>query len=135
MKSSIPHNIPIKTQAKPILFFIGGLIILGTLGQLSMNREAYLYSTSPAGKVTRVLDSSYDMISHDLQLAVYGSGIGLVLGVVIFVGSAAFLETPEDRKAEKIRELEKLSNLLKKRLARGEISLDEYDEISERVYD
>ena len=132
MDSRLFQAISFLTEIKPILFFVGGLMVLGSLGQLALNREAYLYSNSPSGKVNARIDPSYGAFRKDLHMKVINSSVVLVFGAVILLGSSVFLGDSED-KQESIIEQEKLLGILKKRLAKGEISLDYYDELRDRI--
>jgi uncharacterized membrane protein len=65
-------------------------------------------------------------------MKVINSSVVLVFGAVVLLGSSVFLRDSED-KPESIIEQEKLLGILNKRLAKGEISLDYYDELRERI--
>jgi uncharacterized membrane protein len=127
---TFPKNIIL--GIKPVLFFLGGMIILGSIGQLSLNRADFMYGISHIGKIERITNTRAQAIFQDIQIKVYSSSIVLVLGVVLFIGSL-FIEYPENDKIKSIREQEKLLRIINNRLTRGEISLDEYDEIKEKI--
>ena len=106
-----------------LLFFVG-LIGVFTLW------PTYQECISPVGKLARTFDPETELLCSTMMNYFYASGIGSLLGLVIIY----FPQSNPQKSPDNIDEKDNGAlEIAQRRLARGEITIEEYEELRKRL--